>query len=193
VEEELTPAVQVDRWDFQVENAFFGEVQDVKLDEQGNWTFRTSHVTNLKGRTLGRLQTFTELRYTWSVETDSKKKLRMLYLPLTGDVLSVITTNDGSIHALISDPFQIHTYLAPDHYRYISLNLVQFMPLFSSDYLATRANKNKPFLAPLAGNKFSIIVPIYNLLIVVDMENKTMAPYHIPGIETFRQVFVFES
>ena len=62
------------------------------------------------------------------------------------------------------------------------------MPLFSSDYLQTRGNKNKPFLTPLAGNKFALLVPIYNLLIVIDMQNRTMAPYHIPGVDSFRFV-----
>ena len=72
MEEPLPDAVQIDRWEFQLENFVTTPIEEIKLEEQGIWTFRTGHTINLKGRTLGRLQSFNELKYTWNVETDSK-------------------------------------------------------------------------------------------------------------------------
>jgi hypothetical protein len=34
------------------------------------WQYKTGNVLQLKGRTMGRLTTFTELKYAWSVESD---------------------------------------------------------------------------------------------------------------------------
>ncbi len=77
-----------------------GRVEHAQLVESGKWNY-AGRDAELRGRTVGRLERFTEMLFSWTVESE-------------GHVLSMVGTEDGAVHVLVNDPFQIHSYLAPD-------------------------------------------------------------------------------
>lgn len=108
VEQQLTAPVLTDTWRHPkgVEGRVC-KIEESSVGVKGMWEWKVPREMELKGRSMHRLNTFTELKYSWSVESP-------------GQAISITAADDNSLHVLINDdPLELHSYLPGYHFSRI--------------------------------------------------------------------------
>eukprot|EP01114_Cavostelium_apophysatum_P013070 TRINITY_DN3086_c0_g1_i2.p1 TRINITY_DN3086_c0_g1~~TRINITY_DN3086_c0_g1_i2.p1 ORF type:complete len:1142 (-),score=300.99 TRINITY_DN3086_c0_g1_i2:601-3708(-) len=160
--EELLPPTEItDTWTVERGQQVLVDSQPVPL--KGQVSFKKV-VNPLGGRTTGRLLTFNEKKYSWTVESP-------------GEATAVETLEDGSLVVLIEDPLTVHIYpqdSSKNHSSYFVVDLQGFFPFYTSDLRSFHRVFPNPTLFVLPSNRIGVFIPLYNLLCVIEPKVATI-------------------